>query len=118
MTRRPDGELELEVLGVLWRADGALTPGDVRVRLSRDLAYTTVMTVLGRLYEKGLVTRSLHGRAYAYEAALTEPELTARRMGDALSIAHDRAGALSGFVSKLSRRDLAVLRRAIEGKSP
>ncbi len=52
--RLPDGALELEVLAVLWRASGPLTPADVRRHIAHDLAYTTVMTVLGRLHAKGL----------------------------------------------------------------
>jgi predicted transcriptional regulator len=114
MGRRPDGALELDVLGVLWRAAAPMTPGEVRDTLGLDLAYTTVMTVLGRLHDKGLVRRDARGRAFAYEAMLTESELTARRMGDVLSVAADRAGALSGFVGKLSKRDLAALRRALD----
>ena len=46
----------------------ALTPGEVRDALGGDLAYTTVMTVLTRLFEKGLVTRTQQGRAFALRA--------------------------------------------------
>jgi len=114
---RPDGRLEREVLGVLWRASRPMTPGDVRVELSRPLAYTTVMTVLARLYEKGLVLRTARGRAYAYRPAMSESELTARRMGEALALAGDRAAALIGFVSHLSKRDVDALRRAMGDKN-
>jgi predicted transcriptional regulator len=113
VARRPDGALELEVLRILWGARQPLTPGEVREELDSSLAYTTVMTVLGRLYDKSLVSRSSAGRAYAYEAAVSESELTARRMGDVLAVAHDRAAALSGFVGNLSKRDVAALRRAV-----
>ncbi len=98
---------------MLWGARRPLTPGEVREELDGSLAYTTVMTVLGRLYDKGLVSRSSAGRAYAYEPAVTESELTARRMGDVLAVAHDRTAALSGFVGSLSKRDIAALRRAM-----
>lgn len=114
MARRPDGALEHEVLDVLWAAKVKLTPGEVRAALGGDLAYTTVMTVLGRLHVKGVVSREPHGRAYAYRSAVSESELTARRMGEALAGARDRAGALSGFVSGLSRKDAAAVRRAID----
>jgi predicted transcriptional regulator len=114
VARRPDGALELEVLRKLWAARRPLTPGEVREELDSSLAYTTVMTVLGRLHDKGLVSRSAAGRAYAYEPAVSESELTARRMGDALAVAHDRAAALSGFVGNLSKRDIAALRRAMD----
>ena len=114
MSRRPDGALEQDVLSVLWKTTRPLTPGEVLAKMPGKLAYTTVMTVLGRLHDKGLVTRAMHGRAYAYRAALTESELTAQRMGEALAAARDRAAALTGFVSHLSQRDIAAIRRAME----
>ena len=114
MTRRPDGALESDILAVLWGADRALTPAEVRDRLVGELAYTTVMTVLGRLVDKGLLRRAPRGRAFAYSPAMTESELTARRMGEVLAAAQDRASALSGFVGGLSKRDAQLLRRVIE----
>lgn len=113
MARRPDGALETEILGVLWRAEQALTPAQVRDQLTGDLAYTTVMTVLGRLHDKGMVRRTPRGRAYAYAASMSESELTAQRMGQALAGANDRASALTGFVGALSKRDAEVLRRVV-----
>jgi len=114
LSRRRDGELEHEVLAVLWGAAVPVTPAQVRAEMGGALAYTTVMTVLGRLAVKGIVTRSAHGRAYAYKAAMSESELTARRMGEALAGANDRAAALSGFISHLSKRDISAIRRAVE----
>ena len=107
------------MLGVLWRAERALTPADVRAELGGVLAYTTVMTVLGRLHDKGLLQRTSRGRAYAYTASLSESQLVAQRMNDALSATKDRASALSGFVGGLSKRDAALLRKVIsERRSP
>jgi predicted transcriptional regulator len=114
MARRPDGALESDIMAVLWSADRAMTPAQVRERLAGELAYTTVMTVLGRLVDKGLLHRTPHGRAFAYSPAMSESELTARRMGEVLAGAHDRASALSGFVGGLSKRDSELLRRVIE----
>ncbi len=114
MTRRPDGALESDVLRVLWSAGRPMTPAEVREALGGGLAYTTVMTVLGRLHDKQLVSRSQRGRAFAYRTRLSESQYTARRMGEALASARDRAGALSGFVDSLSKRDAALLRQAIE----
>lgn len=114
MGRRPDGALERDVLKVLWASEGALTPGEVRERLDVDLAYTTVMTVLGRLRDKELVTRSPRGRAFAYLAAVSESGLIARRMNAELSATTDRTGALSGFVHGLTKRDVAALRQMLD----
>jgi predicted transcriptional regulator len=105
--------LEADVLAVLWDAERALTPGEVREALDGDLAYTTVMTVLTRLFDKGLVTRAQRGRAYSYSPAQSRSELAARRMGEILADAGDRAGALTGFVGGLSKRDADLLRRIV-----
>ena len=111
MSRRASGALETAVLGGLWDDDAALTPAEVRDALGGDLAYTTVMTVLTRLFEKGLVTRSQRGRAFAYRPSQSRSELAAQRMREILADAGDRAGALTGFVGGLSKRDAELLRR-------
>ena len=119
--RRADGELEAEVLGVLWGATDAMTPADVNQALGDELAYTTVMTVLARLWKKGLAERVRDGRAFAYRAVLTESELATRRMAQTLEGASDRASVLAAFVGSLPRRDIAHLRRLLgqlDGKRP
>ncbi len=115
MGRRPDGALERDVMNVLWRADGPLTPAEVLEQLDVDLAYTTVMTVLGRLHDKNRAYRAPRGRAFAYSAAVSESELAAEQMNAALSCATDRVGALGGFVGVLSKGDRAELRRLLGG---
>jgi predicted transcriptional regulator len=80
------GELEAAVMGILWARTGRLSVRDVHVLLAhdRDLAYTTVMTVLDRLAKKGLVSRKLDGRAWLYEAARTRTEEVAAGLIDEL----------------------------------
>ena len=65
------GELEQAVLEILWSRAGRLSVREVHELLAadRDLAYTTVMTVLDRLAKKGLVVRNLDGRAWLYRPA-------------------------------------------------
>jgi predicted transcriptional regulator len=111
--RRPDGALEAEVLGVLWRAERALTPAEVRDLVDRGLAYTTVLTVLRRLWKKELVGRVARGRTYAYRPLVSESELAARRMNDTLAGVSDRASVLAGFVGSLSTREVRQLRRLL-----
>lgn len=111
--RRPSGELEASVLAALWAAGGrALTPSDVQRDLGTALARTTVTTILGRLYEKGSVTRVRHGRGYAYLPVQDSPGLAARRMRTELdkSAEDDRGTVLARFVSELSPDDEALLR--------
>ncbi len=114
MTKRPDGALEHEILAVLWRSARPLPPSAVKDQLGGKLAYTSVATVLGRLHAKGLVTRREVGRAFAYEAAVAESELAARRIGDVLSAASDRSAVLAGFVGTLSKRDAKALRAMLD----
>ena len=56
---------ELDVMNVLWDA-GSATVAEVRERLSDDLAYTTVLTVLRTLDQKGYVAHIGEGRAHRY----------------------------------------------------
>jgi predicted transcriptional regulator len=56
---------ELEVMSVLWRL-GSATVSDVRTQLESDLAYTSVLSVLQTLEEKGYVRHEPEGRAYRY----------------------------------------------------
>lgn len=112
--RRPMGALEAEVLDVLWRADGPMIPADVRVAMDNGLAYTTVMTILVRLWEKGLAERAKQGRAYAYSAVVSESDLAANRMRDALAATSDRTATMSRFVEGLDEGEAAALRALLE----
>lgn len=111
--RREMGALEAEVLAHLWASDDALTPSEVLDTMGDSLAYTTVMTILTRLWKKGLVERERRGRAYAYRPLVSEAELTARRMRATLDRAEDRTAALGQFVGTLSKRDEQALRRML-----
>jgi predicted transcriptional regulator len=59
------GQRELDVMNVLWD-HGSGTVADVRAALPADLAYTTVLTILRNLEEKGLVAHETEGRAHRY----------------------------------------------------
>jgi predicted transcriptional regulator len=109
------GSLEADVLDVLWRAAEPMPPAAVRDELGADLAYTTVMTILTRLWQKGLVDRSKVGRAYAYAAVVSEADLAATRMRSALAGTSDRTATMSRFVDSLSKKETAALRAALEG---
>ena len=70
------GRLEAEVMAVLWRSDGPLLVRQVAAALNSDraepLAYTTVMTVMSRLADKGLLSRSRSGRRFVYTPAAAD----------------------------------------------
>jgi predicted transcriptional regulator len=76
------GELEGAVMGILWSRPEWLSVREVHEVLAaeRELAYTTVMTVLDRLAKKGLATRMLDGRAWLYHPARPRTEEVAAAM--------------------------------------
>jgi predicted transcriptional regulator len=69
------GPLETEIMQILWQ-DERSTVKKVHRRLSqqREIAYTTVMTTMSRLAEKGVLNRHREGLAYVYTPAITEED--------------------------------------------
>jgi predicted transcriptional regulator len=83
------GTLEFELMEILW-TNGESSVRDVVPKLSRPLAYTTVMTTLDRLFKKGLLDRRKSDRAFVYSPHFSNQEWERRRAG------HLVAGFLSG----------------------
>jgi predicted transcriptional regulator len=115
--RRAAGALEAEIMTVLQRSEEPLTTTDVQRRLGDELAYTTVVTILSRMYGKGLLVRTKVGRAFAYAPVSDEPGLIARRMLQVLEGRPDRQAVLARFVDSLSDQDEEQLRGLLEGRS-
>ncbi|WP_328685563.1 BlaI/MecI/CopY family transcriptional regulator [Streptomyces sp. NBC_00343] len=113
--RRARGELESGVLAALYGADEPQTARQVKDRLPGDLAYTTVLTILSRLYDKGMLVRKRAGRGYAYAPARDEATHTAERMRSLLEHGTDREAVLTRFVSELSAQDEQLLQRLLSG---
>ena len=82
--RRNRGQLtplELEIMNVLWEG-GPANVQAVQSSLPGDLAYTTVQTMLNVLYRKGKVKRTLQGRAYLYQPAVSREAARGRALRD------------------------------------
>jgi BlaI family transcriptional regulator, penicillinase repressor len=76
--------LELEIMKVLWET-GPANVQTVQGRMEgRELAYTTVQTMLNILHRKGKVKRRLHDRAYVYHPVLSRQKAAAQALGDML----------------------------------
>ncbi|WP_253702202.1 BlaI/MecI/CopY family transcriptional regulator [Dietzia sp. 111N12-1] len=114
------GELETAVLELLWdecAGDDDLSVREVSDRLAdrRPLAYTTVMTVLAHLYDKGAVTREKVGRGYRYRPARSREDFGADALGELLRSSGDAEKLLLHFVSReggdLAPEEAGVLRR-------
>ena len=129
--RRAAGALEAAVLTVLWGAVTPLSPGEVREQLARGgtdagngdgngdgaaLSYSTVVTILTRLHEKGALSRERDGRAFRYAPVSDEAGLAARRLSQLLDRSADREAVLSRFVADLSAHDEQLLRELLGGR--
>ena len=108
------GPLERTVMDVVWDSVDGVTVRDVlEQRNLQDLAYTTVMTILDRLWRKGYVSRRRRGRAYAYRPRISREEHVAGVVSEVLAGAKDRREVLLGFVRGASEEDIVELRRAL-----
>ena len=104
------------VMAYLWAVEEAAAP-EVHQAVAPDLAYTTVTTVLSRLWDKGRVERARRGRSYVYSPVRSEAEHRADTMTTTLGASADRAAVLSNFVDALTANDVAVLRDLLDEDS-
>src|SRR5215468_5266854 len=114
--RRGAGELEAAVLGVLWAAEGPLTPTEIQSRVGHDLAYNTIHTIITRLADKGLLRRVPVGGRTGYAPAKDAAQAAADRMRDVLESGREHAAILARFVTALSADDEAALRAALDAR--
>ena len=99
---------------VLWQTDSPLTVRQVSNGLTqRNLAHTTVMTVLDRLAKKGFARRERDGRAWRYRPAATREAYVAELMLTALEQTGDRDAALARFAQSVPGPEAVVLREAL-----
>jgi predicted transcriptional regulator len=82
----------------------------------RQIAYTTVMTVMDNLHRKGALNRDMDGRAYLYRPAVSREQHVAQLLSTVLDDADDRAAALMGFVNRMNRSEVAALRKALDDR--
>jgi predicted transcriptional regulator len=120
--RREPGALERELLALIAAAGRPLTPAEALAELGEPLAYTTVMTTLARLHDKGALTRQPAGRSYAYALAAApdtlDAALTARQMTRLLGAGANRAEALARFVADLRPEDEQLLADLLADHQP
>src|ERR1700748_3834061 len=109
------GDLERAIMDVLWGTPQSLTVREVSAQLTeRDLAHTTVMTVLDRLAKKGFARRERDGRAWRYCPAATRETHVTELVLTALDKPGDRTAALTRFAQSVSGVEAEVLRDALE----
>jgi predicted transcriptional regulator len=103
------GELQLAVMEVVWKRQ-PVSVSDVLTELhqqKRDLAYTTVMTIMSRLAEKGWLISEKHGRAYLYRAVHSREEAAAAAVGEVVRALLQDFGpiAVAQFAKELDEID-------------
>ena len=114
--KRQPGELESLILGCLWDSERALSSQEVQAAASApgDLALTTVLTVLSRLEDKGLVAREIEsGRSLMFRAVESREQHTARLMLGMIEEESNPALAFSYFAKGLTKAQRASLKRIL-----
>ena len=116
------GPLESELLHALWER-GSATVRELIDERETALAYTTVMTTLDRLHEKGVLDRVADGRAFRYRPRQTEEEFNRAALGrdiqELLGSAAEPTAPISFLVDTVTEHDRALLdelQRAVERK--
>jgi predicted transcriptional regulator len=109
------GELENDIMTRVWQWNRPVTVREVLLDLQaeRDIAYTTVMTVLDKLFRKGWLRRDQVGRAYRYEPVSSREAYTAALMNDAWGTSDNPAAALVHFFGLMSPEQREALRDAL-----
>jgi predicted transcriptional regulator len=106
------GPLERRLLELLWAQPKPATVGHIR-RALPELAYTTIMTTLDRLYRKGLLLRDKDGRAFVYSPRYSRGELLTElisgHIADLLGGPEQGVALLSTLVRTVGRTDAALL---------
>jgi len=110
------GELEHAIMEHVWNLGHPTTVPEVHeaLTLTRGLAYTTVMTVMNRLFEKGLLERSEERRPYTYRARVSREDFSAGRMLEALGELKDKKAVLARFVDRIDPEDAELLRQLVK----
>jgi predicted transcriptional regulator len=109
------GDLEDTVMTRVWQWNRPVTVREVLEDLQRErsIAYTTVMTVMDNLHQKGWVRREVAGRAYRYTAVSTRAAYAAALMNEAWSKSDNPAAALVAFFGMMSTDQRAALEDAV-----
>ncbi|MEV8456515.1 BlaI/MecI/CopY family transcriptional regulator [Streptomyces sp. NPDC052095] len=114
------GDLEDAVMTRVWQWNRPVTVREVLEDLQqeRSIAYTTVMTVMDNLHQKGWVRREVDGRAYRYTAVSTRAAYSAALMNEAWSRSDNPAAALVAFFGMMSAEQREALRDAMRVVRP
>ena len=110
------GELEAVVMDRLWTAEGTSTVREVfeDLRLTREIAYTTVMSTMDNLHRKGWLSRKRQGKAFLYWPTQTREQYSARLMRHALDGGGNPDLVLSHFVEQMTAEESSRLNSVLK----
>ncbi len=120
----PFGELEEKVMDILWNKGNA-TVKEINEELSKKgekYAYTTIMTILDRLYKKGILDRKKEGKGYRYTPKLSREEfeemVTEKVISEIVKANPSTAvAAFGGVIEELSEEEIKKLKEIIDKKA-
>ncbi|MER6950298.1 BlaI/MecI/CopY family transcriptional regulator [Nonomuraea sp. NPDC000554] len=114
------GDLESAIMDRMWSYHQPASVRDVLedLRKERQIAYTTVMTVMDKLYKKGLLKRQPAGKAYVYESVGSRESYTAQLMRETLASGGNQAATLVHFLERLTPDEAAALESALRVYPP
>lgn len=102
------GELETAVMEILWKESGhSVTTVEDELRKRRNIAHTTVLTTLDRMFRKGYLSREKQGKAFVYSARYSREEFERGMAQEVLGalLDHYRAPALSAFIDLVGENE-------------
>lgn len=109
------GNLESDVMDIVWSKDGEVTVRDVlEVLLSkRSIAYTTVMTIMFRLADKKILNKRLEGNTSFFIPSMNRDDFTKNVVGNVIdSLLEDFADdAIAHFVSRVKKEDRKMIEK-------
>lgn len=112
--RKVLGDLEADIMKVVWKLQ-RVTVREVyeQLRLEKSLAYTTVMTIMGRLAEKGLLAKEPQGNAFVYTPTISEADFAKQVVSEVIDglLEEFAEPAISHMVDKLGLENTEKLDR-------
>lgn len=120
MGRHTLGDLQFAIMAVLW-ARGEATTSEVHEALlaERDLAFTTIATMLRKMEDKGVVAHRAEGRQFVYRPAVSEAQVRRSMVGELVGrvFGGDPKALVAHLVSEheIDVAELTELRRRVRG---
>jgi predicted transcriptional regulator len=101
------GNLEQKIINVLWDSCESLKPKEVNEKLEGKYAYTTIMTVLTRMEEKGILTRNKKGNAFYYKPVNCRDDFAKQNLGCVFKNILDnyKKAAIDKFIDSVKNDD-------------